>query len=122
MIDSQVEAYNDEVDNWARQKKNMEKVIKKSMDAEAQQSASEQKANMKEAHDKKLHAIARTIAGVDSALMTLRPEKDWKEQHEKEAKDVEAIYEDYPELKPSSKSAAMLATKSRRVSKEELIG
>merc|ERR1719487_2254344 len=112
MIDSQVEAYNDEVDNWARQKKNMEKVIKKSMDAEAQQSASEQKANMKEAHDKKLHAIARTIAGVDSALMTLRPEKDWKEQ------DVKAIYEDYPELKPSSKSAAMLATKSRRVSKE----
>jgi len=122
MIDAQVTAYNDAVDKWAKQKGDMEKVIQKSMDAEAKQAASEQKANMKEAHDKKLKSIAGMIAGIDSALLTLRPEKSWKKDHEKEAKDVEAIYEAFPELKPAeSKDAALLSTKKAVVSKQRAL-
>jgi len=126
MIDTQVAEYNSEVDRWAREKASMSKVIEKAMDNEAQRSASEMKANMKESHDKKLHAIAGMIAGIDSALMTLRPEKDWKLQHEKEAEDVEAIYADYPELKPSEKvsaaaAAAFIATKGKVLGKQEAV-
>merc|ERR1719487_602029 len=126
MIDTQVAEYNSEVDRWARQKESMAKVVEKALDAEAQRSASDQKANMKESHDKKLHAIAGVIAGIDSALMTLRPEKDWKLQHEKEAEDVEAIYADYPELKPSEKAsaaaaAALIAKKGKVLGKQQLL-
>merc|ERR1719487_7809 len=126
MIDTQVAEYNSEVDRWAREKASMSKVIEKALDAEAQRSASDQKANMKESHDKKLHAIAGVIAGIDSALMTLRPEKDWKLQHEKEAEDVEAIYSDYPELAPSPKAskaaaAALIAKKGKVLGKKQLL-
>lgn len=122
MIDAQVEAYNDEVDSWAKSEKDMENVIKKSKDAEAQQSASDQKANMKESHDKKLKSIASMIAGIDNALMTLRP-VDWKKDHEKEGKDVEAIYEAFPELKPAAPSAASAALlmKKGQVSKQRAL-
>eukprot|EP00419_Tripos_fusus_P022372 CAMPEP_0172721166 /NCGR_PEP_ID=MMETSP1074-20121228/78469_1 /TAXON_ID=2916 /ORGANISM="Ceratium fusus, Strain PA161109" /LENGTH=184 /DNA_ID=CAMNT_0013546845 /DNA_START=129 /DNA_END=683 /DNA_ORIENTATION=- len=101
LFDGYISKYSEEQANWQEAKAEMDNLVNVTKDAQAKESAINEKFKMQDEHEGKLQSIAGFIRTLDSAIQAMHAAGDgktWLDKYPDTKKKVDEIYSAHPAL------------------------